>query len=58
MTGLGTLRSRLTIVTAVALAAALTLTACGGKKVRSAEDWLADQPFVLGVEILDSTVDT
>ena len=45
--------SRLVTTTALVAAAALTLAGCAGQKERSAEEWLADQPFVLGVEIID-----
>jgi hypothetical protein len=49
--------SRLVTTTALFVVAALTVAGCAGRKARSAEEWLADQPFVLGVEILDSEVD-
>ena len=49
--------SRLVTATALLVASAVVLAGCAGRKVRSAEDWLADQPFVLGVEILESEID-
>ena len=49
--------SRLVTVTALLVASAVVLAGCASRKVRSAEDWLADQPFVLGVEIIDSEID-
>ena len=42
--------------TALLVASAVVLAGCAGREVRSAEDWLADQPFVLGVEILESEI--
>jgi hypothetical protein len=50
------LRSRATAVVAVAVIAGLALSGCSNKKVRSAEDWLADQEFVLGVETVDAAI--
>ena len=49
--------SRLVTATALLVASAVVLAGCAGRKVRSAEDWLADQPFVLGVEIVDTEID-
>lgn len=44
---------RLAIVAVVLLA----LTGCVGQAVRHTEDWLADQPFVTDIQVVDSTVD-
>jgi hypothetical protein len=50
-------RSRLAVMLAVALATTLALAACSPRKAQSPEDWLAEQPFVLGVEVLDAEAD-
>jgi hypothetical protein len=39
---------------ALALTGAIALSGCASKRVVSTEDWLADQPFVLGVEIAEA----
>jgi hypothetical protein len=44
------------IVTALALVAA-ALSGCASHRVRTTEQWLADQPFVLGVEVIASEAD-
>ena len=43
--------------TAVLLACAVTLVGCTSTKGPSAEEWLADQPFVLEVEVAETTAD-
>ncbi len=55
--GRRSLLTRLVAATAFAVAAILPLASCAGAKVRTTEEWLAEQPFVLGVEVLDSEVD-
>ena len=49
--------TRLVAVTALAALTALGLVSCAKPAARTTAEWLAEQPFVLGVEVLDSEVD-